>query len=423
MQIHPYPNALRSLIKHAGYSFREVSKETNIPERTLYDWATGKRAIPHRDRCMLARLLECSLEELAPYSSSQCMMQLPENDDRSKEKQEDMNKKRRDLLHLLSIASSAFMLSLSAIDQDKMDKILATSKFLDGTVLRDLEAINRYYWSIYHVAPSKVMVLDGVLGQLKILISLLKETHNVSARRGLGVLASDIAQLAGEVFFDNDDYATAQLCYTFAVTIAKEAGHYDLWACALLRNAFLPIYDKYYADAFPLIEEANRIVTRGDTALATRYWIAAVSAEAYAGDGNITACQRTLEFAAEVCDMRNGANGGWLRFDGTRLPELRGACFVHLNQPDLAIPALEEALALQSILIRRRGMILNDLAHAHLLRRDIEQACTYAHEAVEIASQGSSSMLKKGLYALQMKLEPFAATDAVKQLKQHLGIL
>jgi hypothetical protein len=36
-----YPNALRSCIKQAGYSFREVSRETTIPESTLYSWASG----------------------------------------------------------------------------------------------------------------------------------------------------------------------------------------------------------------------------------------------------------------------------------------------------------------------------------------------------------------------------------------------
>ncbi len=45
-----HPNALRSLIEQGGYSFREVSEETKILERTLYDWAFGKRVIPRKDR-------------------------------------------------------------------------------------------------------------------------------------------------------------------------------------------------------------------------------------------------------------------------------------------------------------------------------------------------------------------------------------
>src|SRR5258707_6780357 len=61
-----YPNALRACIKQAGYSFREVSRETAIPESTLYDWAAGNRPIPHRERQVLARLLGCEEHDLQP---------------------------------------------------------------------------------------------------------------------------------------------------------------------------------------------------------------------------------------------------------------------------------------------------------------------------------------------------------------------
>ncbi len=61
-----YPNALRSCIKQAGYSFREVSLETTIPESTLYSWASGKHVIPHASRERLAHVIGCAVEELAP---------------------------------------------------------------------------------------------------------------------------------------------------------------------------------------------------------------------------------------------------------------------------------------------------------------------------------------------------------------------
>src|SRR5258708_19795704 len=61
-----YPNALRSCIKQAGYSFREVSQETTIPESTLYSWASGKHVIPHAFRERLAQVIGCTVEELAP---------------------------------------------------------------------------------------------------------------------------------------------------------------------------------------------------------------------------------------------------------------------------------------------------------------------------------------------------------------------
>jgi hypothetical protein len=66
--VPPYPNALRPCIKQAGYTFREVSRETAIPESTLYSWASGKQVIPHAFRERLAQLIGCTVEELAPTS-------------------------------------------------------------------------------------------------------------------------------------------------------------------------------------------------------------------------------------------------------------------------------------------------------------------------------------------------------------------
>jgi hypothetical protein len=229
--------------------------------------------------------------------------------------------------------------------------------------------------------------------------------------------------LAGEIFFDANDYDAAQSCYTFAAAAAKEGENYDLWSCSLIRHSFLPMYDEQFHDALPLLQQAQHLSHRGDTALVTRFWAAAVEAEAQAGAGNLSACQAALDHARGVVDVKGGTNGGWLRFDGSRLPEQRGACFVRLHQPDLAEPVLQEALIQLSAPTRRRGMVLNDLALVSLQHREVEQVCTYANEVVEIAMLGSSGMLKKGLYVLRTQLEPFAKTEAVKRLDQHMAVL
>jgi len=54
-------------------------------------------------------------------------------------------------------------------------------------------------------------------------------------------------------------------------------------------------------------------------------------------------CERALELATEV-DGRSHV-GGWLRYDGSRLSEEAGACYVQLGRPDPAEAALLRALA------------------------------------------------------------------------------
>jgi transcriptional regulator with XRE-family HTH domain len=418
-----YPNRLRFFIDAAGYHMCEVAKEADISERTLRDWAAGNRVIPHRSRIALARVLGRRIEEFAPLQTSpQYMIQLPEKRNRLQE-QDEMEKKRRELLKLLGIASGVLLMPIHDIDWERIDDAVETPSHVNTAVLQELSTVNRHWWGIYRAASSKSRVLDGVLGQFKTLTSFLKGSHSAPIHTRLAILASDLAQLAGEIFFDANEYGVAASCYTFAMATAKEASHYDLWACALVRNAFLPLYEQNYQDASLLLRQAQQVALRGDPSLVTRQWIAAVSAETYAGLGDVTACQKALDASEEVHSMRRGGNGGWLRFDGERLPEQRGTCFVRLRQPNLALPALYEALSQHPDPTRRRGMVLCEMAQASLQQQNIEQACAYTHEVIEITACSSSGMLKKGLFTLRAQLEPLAYSEAVRQLDQHLSTL
>lgn len=173
---------------------------------------------------------------------------------------EDMIMKRRELLRLLSLAGAALILPLpDIVDWERIEGVLVRPSRLDEKLLRDLEAMNYHYWSIYRASSSKRVVLDGVLKQLKIMVGLLRGSHAALLHKWLCALVSDLGQLAGEVFFDANDYDAAQSCYTFAATAAKEGEHYDLWSCALIRHAFLPVYDEQFHDALPLLQEAQRL--------------------------------------------------------------------------------------------------------------------------------------------------------------------
>ncbi len=235
--------------------------------------------------------------------------------------------------------------------------------------------------------------------------------------------ASDLAQLCGEIFFDASLYTDAAHCYSFAASAAKEALAHDLWACALVRHAFLPIYDRRFQDALPLLHAAEKVAQRGDGTLSTKHWVAMVSAEAYAGSGMLDDCRRALDLTEGVRGVKDGTNSTWLRFDGERILEERGACLVKLGQGDLAAPALQDALRLHPNATRRRGMVLTDLALAAGMRGDVEQACTLGTEVIQIAQQGASGMLKKGLQVLQTHLSPFATNSDVKDLNAQIRLL
>ena len=319
---------------------------------------------------------------------------------------DDMDKKRREVVRLLTIAGAALVLPFPDLDWERIDDALDTHSHLDQKVIANIEGINSHLWSLYLTTSTKSSVLDGVAGQLNMLVQFLREPQSAPVHKRLCMLISDLTQLEGEIYFDQREYEMAQSCYVLAASAAKEVQAYDLWACALVRHSFLSIYDERprYGDALPFLQGARRLAERGDSLLPTRYWAAAVEAEAESGIHNLAACQDALERAHGVLEQRQ-ASPAWTRFDSSRLPALRGACYVRLEEPTLAIPALQEALKQFPKVGRKRGMVLLDLATAAAQSRDIEQSHAYLDKVVDIANLSGSSFLYEGISKVHQQLE------------------
>lgn len=113
------------------------------------------------------------------------------------------------------------------------------------------------------------------------------------------------------------------------------------------------------------------------------------------------------------------SNGGWLRFDGARLAEERGACYVQLRRPDLAEEVLGDVLH-QSLSARRRGSALTDLAMIAVQRGDVNQLVTYADLVLEISAQTGSGFISRKLQALQPHLAPLLGNSRVHQVNQQI---
>lgn len=316
---------------------------------------------------------------------------------------------RRDFLQLLTVTTTATAASVPAV-ADEND--------------HGYRPMNGYLWKAHSMASSKRSVYPLVRDQAAQLATALHGARTDASRKGLCQEAGDLFQLAGEVLFDGNHYTDAAHCYTLAASAAKEAGNPDLWACALTRHSFIGLYgDQKYRETIPLLDLARAVAERGDTGLSTRYWVAAVQAEAYAGMGDLDACQRALEQAERVHDLTGEThNGGWLRFDGSRLAEERGTCFARLGRLDMAETALTEALRLP-LSMRRRGSVLTDLALLGAQRRDVDQIVGYGTVALDLAQRSASGYVARRLRNLQPRLDPFLSSRAVSHLNDQINEL
>jgi transcriptional regulator with XRE-family HTH domain len=301
------------------------------------------------------------------------------------EGRDDMN--RRQLLRLVSMASTALALDPTGDDIRLID---APVERVNGTVLDEYAALNRHLWQVFALSPAKADVLPLVRRQFHTLTTALHQLAGPATHGKVCTLVADVLQLAGEILFDANAYTDAAHCYTLAASAAHQSGAHDLWACALTRHAFIALYDGQSTDVVPMLGLAGRVAERGDHELSTRQWVAAVHAQALAAEGDLNGCQLALDVAHTVDDLSAPVHAdGWLRFDGSRLAEERGARYTELGRPDLAQNILTEALG-HTGSARRRGSIHVDLAIVGAQQHDLDRLLTHGSAAVQLARQTKS---------------------------------
>lgn len=318
---------------------------------------------------------------------------------------------RREALRMASMVAAMVALRPTADDSP------ADFDFTDYT------PFNAALWTVYAGAASKAEVLPLVRTQLGHLTAELECGHSLAVTQQVAAAVSDLYQLKGEIHFDGNDYTLAADSYDLAARNAETAGDFDLWACAMTRHSFLSVYERRFDSAAPMLDLAAGLARRGDSSLSTRYWVAAVQAETFAGLGDLASCRRALDTAEEVRGLTGTVhNGGWLRFDGARLSEQRGACYATLGQYHLAEAELMKALR-HKLSLRRRASVHADLAIIGAHRRDRDQVITHAHTAIADAMTTNSDYIRRKLRDLQRHLVPLLGDKQVQQLSGTIKAL
>jgi transcriptional regulator with XRE-family HTH domain len=415
-QKHP----LRAAREARHWSIDTLAETTGLSRRTILRAEQGRGLNP-ASRRLLCRVFEMSAGQLGltlrrPGRQPRCVASRYSEID-------DLN--RREFLRLLSLAGTLLVVPPveSRLDWERMHHFANHARRPDERTLEQYAALQGHLWRTFACPGSRGASFRMVQNQLEVLTRNLEQSHGPTMHQRLCALAGDLFQLAGEILFDANQYADAAHCYSSAASASKEAGAFDLWACAMTRHAFIAIYERRFDSALPMLDLAGRLAVSGDEALSTRHWVNAVRARALAGLGEPRACERAFALAERVQQLEEPLhNGGWLRFDSSRLAEERGACRLELGQPDLAEAALTTALA-QGLSSRRRGIVLTDLAMVGLQRHDPSQGATYATRAVHIATETGSGVVGRRLQALRPHLAPLLTNPDMRQIDERIASL
>lgn len=404
-----------------GYSQERLAGEVGVDRTTVGRWERGETGPQPLIRERLRTVLKVSAEELDTlipvgledeHFPSAAAVAAPGPDLMGE--LDDMH--RREMLRLMSIASVVVALPAEA-----------AAAFSSQTAPLDLDsraAMNAHLWQVFAMSRSKRQVYPVIRDQLAALTSHLTDPHPDRDRRRLLALTADLYQLAGEVCFDGNRYTDAAHCYTLAATAAREGDAADLWACALTRHAYVSMYDQQHAQASAILAAADTVARNGDRQLATRQWVASVQAQAQASLGDSGACDRALDTAVGVLDLTASASpGGWLRFDGSRIAEESGTCYLATGRDAQAETALTQALG-QGISPRRKGSLLTDLAMLGVRHHDTSQILHYATAAIDLAEQtGSSGYVGRKLATLHTQIQPSRGDRRIALLADRIARL
>lgn len=404
-----------------GYSQEKLAQLLGVDRTTVGRWESGRTDPQPPQRRGLAIALEVSLQELdALLTPPRVVVQETAghqySDPPNAGDPDEMI--RREFLRILTVSGA-----LTALPVQEAE---ALSEGVRRGMPADFARMNGHLWQVYQLARSKGSVYPVIRDQLTTLKDALARSRGDA--HPLLRAAADLFQLAGEVAFDGNRYSDAAASYSLAASVSRDAEAYDLWACALVRHAYVDMSERRYRQAAQMLGAAERLAKRGDTNLSTRHWVASVQAEAYAGLGDLDACERAMDQAETVRDLTaNSVNGGWLRFDGARLAEERGARYLQLGRLDLAEHALKDALGQTALAsgqsYRRRGAVLADLAAIGAKRQDVEQVVVYGREAISLARASASGYVARRLQALCDEFGPLSRDHRVAELGAEIATL
>jgi hypothetical protein len=211
-----------------------------------------------------------------------------------RDEDEDEAVRRRDALKVpgvAAVAGSGLLVLVDAPWQRLMDAV-DKRRPVDATTVQLMQDRTADFFETEYTVPAR-QVLDSLTNHRATLTALVGNARTDATRDPLKVMLGETESLIGWLHFDLGQANEAMSAWRATLKIAKEIGDHALAACALGYWSYLADSRNDITPAVRLLRQAEEYVP-GNSAPATRSWIAARAAEELSRHRDATAAADSL---------------------------------------------------------------------------------------------------------------------------------
>ncbi|GAB3157875.1 hypothetical protein GCM10027290_59870 [Micromonospora sonneratiae] len=273
----------------------------------------------------------------------------------------------------------------------------------------------------YNSAPATSLL--PAAGRLHTEISHLRaQANGEGVRKALCAAESESALLMGQLIWDASqryDGVTATAHYKHAASSAQQSGDLFLEAYASLRTCYISLYGNQdprsgLAQATLAAESAARAESKALSGIALLH-----AGEAHAMLGDRADCEQALSKAETLLSQINESDPGRDYALAGQFERLAGSCYLSLGEPTKAQQLLQPLLAHDFSQPKLQAIALGNLSLALVQQRQVEDAVTTLHGAIDIAERTRGGGAMNVIFRVIKELRPWRSRADVNDVQER----
>jgi tetratricopeptide (TPR) repeat protein len=291
-------------------------------------------------------------------------------------------------------------------------------------VLAYLEAdAARFAGQYMTVSPSEL--LPPVKETVTVVHKYLEGHQPIEHRRRLCHVAAQLSTVAGMTLFNLGSGQQARWAFRAAGEAAVEAEDALLGAWVVASECMIPTYNDDPWEVLALSQRGRHLAGGAGSAAVAK--LAALEAKAHARLGNAGAAREALASASRAMARAPAeeVQPGVFGFTPAKYFFYEGTCLVRLGQPDAALAASEQALALYqpTKAFNEPTIARIDMAMAYAKKGDLDQACQLTRQAAAIPAGLRTGPIVARVQEFFAGLEPrHRSLPAVQEVREQLAL-